>query len=620
MNRHSIYYSSDAYTWLHTDNKQSSFKNNIISESLDYLPSGPLEAALVNLTITLKQKIEKGSKALQLGVRSTLQKDSSIRGSGYDNIIYTFTILPSSKRTINYEIPTTQHIYLQTTRTNLEKAAFQIINLEDNKLFSEIDYSPKATFLEVAVQPHTMTSNAMILSSNDPSCIRNCANKNMNFTTYLPEQLSYQGQTWAVVCKGLQTTGKFWNVQDDTFTVKYIKEEEEEEGEEEEEELSPAKKLKKNRISISNEQVVSCAIGLWKSTSIFNIRSQYKSTPIPAGEYDNIEKLVQALNNSLQPLIVSGSELVKIEFNPTNDGKMLLELRFVLDDDPRTSQVSLKIPSELSRILGYSNSHAHDHKPKEFQFEMSNNTTVTFQSDYTYQNYEPTAVAATTVEEQMDTAVATSSSSSSSFEETTIILKQGYYRTRLEVVEWLNSELKAHGIKTVSFDITKSQVTGKLSPATKIITPRTRNTSTNNKERLILSPKLAKMLGFTNDIRQQYSVDLGVFNSNPVSQHGEDLNVGLPSNLLVNMDVVETRVVGDKHLPVIQAICIGHQHQGGEGHPAICHFVFRENNSVLLDTKLFSKVKITITDINGVPVKAEQDFPTIIHLSFVKYG
>ena len=607
--RHSIYYSSDAYTWLHTDNKQSSFKNNINSESLNYLPSGPLEVALVNLTITLKQKIQKGSKALQLGVRSTLQKDISIRGSGYDNIIYTFTILPSSKRTINYEIPTTQHIYLQTTRANLEKAAFQIINLEDNKLFSEIDYSPNATFLEVTVQPHTMTSNAMILSSNDPSCIRNCANKNMNFTTYLPEQLSYQGQTWAVVCKGLQTTGKFWNVQDDTFTVKYIKEKEEEE--EEEEELSPAKKLKKNRISISNEQVVSYIIGLQKSTSIFNIRGQYKSTPIPAGEYDNIEKLVQALNNSLQSLI--GSELVKIEFKSTTDGKMLLELGFVLDDDSRTSEVILTIPSELSRILGYSDSY----EQKQFQCNM-NNTTVTFQSDYTYQNYEPTAVAATTVEEQMDTAAATSSSSSSSssFEETTIILEQGYYRTRLEVVEWLNKELKAHGIETASFDITRSQVTGKLSAATKIIIPR--NTFTNNKESLILSPKLAKMLGFTNDTRQQYSVDLGVFNSNPVSQYAEDLNVGLPSNLLVNMDVVETRVVGDKHLPVIQAIYIGHQ--GGEGHPAICHFVFRENNPVLLDTKLFSKVKITITDINGVPVKAEQDCPTIIHLSFVKYG
>ena len=614
MNRHSIYYSSDAYTWMHTDNKQSSFKNNIISESLNYLPSGPLEVALVNLTITLKEKIQKGSEseALQLGVRSTLQKDISIRGSGYDNIIYTFTILPSSKRTINYEIPTTQHVYLQTTRANLEKAAFQIINLKDNKLCSEIDYSPKATFIEVAVQPHTMTSNAMILSSNDASCIRNCANKNMNFTTYLPEQLAYQGQTWAVVCKGLQTTGKFWNVQDDTFTVKYIKEKEEEEKEEEE--LFPAKKLKKNRISIIDEQVVSY-IGLQRQIDGQSTSLHGRSKSIPAGEYDNIEKLVETLNNCLHPLIGIVSELVKIEFKPTTDGKMLLELGFVLDDYSSTSEVILTIPSELSRILGYSNFK----EQKEFQFEI-NNTTVTFQSGHTYQNYELTAVAAATVEEQMDTDTAVDTSSSSrSFEETTIILEQGYYRTRLEVVNWLNNELKAHEIETVSFDITKGQVTGKLSAATKIrITQPQRNTSTSNKERLILSPKLAKMLGFTNDIRQQYSVDLDAFNSNQVSQHGEDLNVGLPSNLLVNMDVVETRVVGDKHLPVIQAIHIGHQ--GGEDQPAICHFVFRENNHVLLDTKLFSKVKITITDINGVPVKAEQDYPTIIHLSFVKYG
>ena len=56
MKQH-IYYSSTAYLNEFSENKNSSFKNNIGIQNLNYIAKEPLEAALVNLSFTLKEKI-----------------------------------------------------------------------------------------------------------------------------------------------------------------------------------------------------------------------------------------------------------------------------------------------------------------------------------------------------------------------------------------------------------------------------------------------------------------------------------------------------------------------------------------------------------------------------------
>ena len=601
MNRVRIYYSSDAYTPEYSENKQSSFRSNITPQNLDYLPSDdPLEVALVNLTITLKETIA-DNEAKQLGVRSNLPKVSNIRGSGYDNIIYTFTILPTkTKLTHNYEIPTTQHIYLRTTRRNLEKATFQIIDLKENKVFTNIDNSTQATQIEVAVQPHTIMSpsNSMILSSDDVISAKrtNDNNTNMNFTTYLPERLEYQGQKWAVVCKGLQTTGKIYNVQDDTFTLTYTKMLQYEEED--------AQQLAK-KISVSPSQTVSYT-HQWLAPVGAVAPSFGESVTVPAGDYVNIEHLVQVLNESLV-----GGRMEWLEFRP-NDGKMLLKSAWLTSKQTGEKmedglleggtiglekKATLTITPELSRILGYSSSNS----TQGFEFNILTGGT-TLQSAYPYQVVEEEG------EQQMDT---------SSYEETTMILPQGYYRTRLDVLTALNNQLEEETQAAARFHIAPSvgglqQFSGPSTVKTKIIS----NGSTAA-ESFTLSPKLAKMLGFTNVLREEgYFVPLGKLSRSIVAAHYEDLHVGLPSNLIVNMDVVQTQAVGNKHLPVLQTIYIDRNRTA----PAICHFVFRENNQVLLNTKLFSKVKITITDMNGSPVKAVGDYPTIVHLTFTRLG
>ena len=536
QNRVRIYYPSDAYTSEYSENKQSSFRSNIISENLNYLPSeGPLEVALVNLTITLKEKI---AKPYQLGVRSSLPKVASIRGSGYDKIIYTFTIQPTkSKLTFNYDIPTAQHIYLQTTRENLEKATFQIIDLKENKVFTNIDNSAQATLIEVAVQPHSTmtTSNTMILSSDTPTEMIT-TNTNMNFTTYLPEQLNYQGESWAVICKGLQTTGKIFNVQDDTFTLKYTK------------------MASTPKISLSDDQTV----GLKVLTQHAPI--DVGRVTVLAGEYDNIEHLVTVLNEKL-------AHLHGLGFQTLPNKK--LELKFIWPTET-DEQLALTITSELARILGYSRSQG------STTFNMGANTII--ESDYSYVEGEA-----------MDTSI-------------TMILKQAYYKSRVDVLTALNNQLAE-----------KTRVLARFNTPTAPTRTRIISNGSTTEESFTLSPKLAKMLGFTNVLQEEeYSVNLGTTTTIKAA-YDEDLHVGLPSNLIVNMDVVQTQTVGNKHLPVLQTIFIDGHRPGG-----ICHFDFRENNQALLNIKLFSKVKITITDINGVPVKADPTYPTIIHLKFTR--
>ena len=97
-----IYYSAAAYSNIHEENTNSSFRNTINTSSLNYLPQEPLEAAIISLSFTLKSKIT--HQSLQLGIRSSISKDFCINGSSFDNILYTFTLQASLKTNVSEDI------------------------------------------------------------------------------------------------------------------------------------------------------------------------------------------------------------------------------------------------------------------------------------------------------------------------------------------------------------------------------------------------------------------------------------------------------------------------------------------------------------------------------------
>ena len=119
----------------------------------------------------------------------------------------------------------------------------------------------------------------------------------------------------------------------------------------------------------------------------------------------------------------------------------------------------------------------------------------------------------------------------STFQEVSIILVPGLYKTRQDVVQFLNSELKTHKIDvTFQANYSTTRLTSKF--VFDENAGYTRDKSTVN---LSLSSNLARMLGFTIN-NQPVNIDL-LTTPNTISTFDENLNIGLPSTILVNMNI-----------------------------------------------------------------------------------
>ena len=216
-----IYYTSTAFTSVHPDNQNSKFRNSINFHSLSYLPENVLQASVASITFTLKQRNQ--SENFQLGLRSNIPDAFCIRNSFYDNIMYTFTLLPSLKTTVVYPIPASQFIYFNTTKERLCQASFEIIDLSTNQPFDLINGSIDPTLIEIIVRNQTMSSFQILLESSDSESLKIFPeNHNMNFTIQLPERKELQNENWTCIAKAIQITGDIFNVQDSSFYIHYL--------------------------------------------------------------------------------------------------------------------------------------------------------------------------------------------------------------------------------------------------------------------------------------------------------------------------------------------------------------------------------------------------------------
>ena len=514
----------------------------------------------MSLSFTLKKKIT--SESYQLGVRSNIPKDFCIRGSSFDNIIYTFTLLPSVKSNVSYSIPPTQHIYFATSLESLASAKFEIINLATNQLFTEIDGSQDPTFIEIAVKSKKMTTVPVLLQSEDEvskSIYSN--NHNMNFTSTLPMRLELQGETWSVITKGVQLTGALFNIQDQTFNVEYTQY------------FTEKTNIVEDGQTL-NQQVINYQQYFHydgDNDMIDMDTVKIREFTLPDRFYSSRQNIITEINTGLT------NQGIEVQFE-IQGGKTILQSTFIFDDEKylkHRSSAILSISSELAEILGYEST----------DFDVLNNRSW----------ISPNGLNISKVD-------------TNSVKQLKIIVPPGFYQKKKEIVDYLNTQLQQNKIPTQFLNLT---------PGTKIVSSFRMNSNRydqdQSKASLKISPRLAIMLGFTIE-NQELEMNL-LTTSNLTSSYEENLNIGLPTNLLVHMDIVQSRVVGRHQFPVIQMLNIGRQHMKQK----ILHFVVRENNIALLVTKLFSEIKIKITDIEGKEILARNDYPTIIHLNFVKW-
>lgn len=570
MKQH-IYYSSTAYLNEFSENKNSSFKNNIGIQNLNYIAKEPLEAALVNLSFTLKEKIS--DRNLQLGVRSSIQLDADIRASNYDRIIYTFIINSSKKTSINYEVPSTQYIYFPTTKEHLSRAKFEIVDLSTNELLSDIDYSSNPTLIEIAARRRKMPSFSMILESGDArSQELFMHNNNMNFTTCLPERLELQGESWAVICKGVQITGSLWNVQDKSFSVKYLQ-------------YFSRKDKTPSSINIEREQkIFYVQYFVHRKTGGTEMKS-YKRGQIvvSTGSYRDRKDIVNLINTEMK------EKKFPAEFS-TRDDKTILTSTLSFDADiysESQSKAEITVTSELSKILGYSDSDTN----KQFNLIEPNTPDWTSSFSSPVEDFPQEA-------EHIDI---------DTFQEFEFFLPPYSYKTTKAVTDSINDQLNKSGVPVIfTTNVKSTKITSNVSFDT------SRYERDSSKATLSLSPNLSNMLGFTSE-KQAFEMNM-LTTSSVTSEYEEQINAGLPLNLIVQLDLVQTRVVGQRHLPILQSLYVSKSLT----RPNILHFAVRENNVALLETKLFSQINVKITDIDGNVIRASNDYPTILHLNFMK--
>ena len=134
---------------------------------------------------------------------------------------------------------------------------------------------------------------------------------------------------------------------------------------------------------------------------------------------------------------------------------------------------------------------------------------------------------------------------------------------------------------------------------------------------LTISSNLANMLGFTN---ANESVEFEFINNENKDDVGygktkfePNLNIGLPTNFLVLLDVLETQAVGCHHFPLLQLLNIP-----SSSSQTVHNYQLRENNVAFLMIKMFTRMNIKITNVHGEEIKADNDLPTIVHLDFTQ--
>ena len=194
-----------------------------------------------------------------------------------------------------------------------------------------------------------------------------------------------------------------------------------------------------------------------------------------------------------------------------------------------------------------------------------------------------------------------------SIKEYKLVVKPGYYRSKKILTDILNEQLKEMGIRVVFIpnNFTKLKSLIHFNDSTYI---REKSLTT-----ITLSPNIANFLGFSNG-KEEINFNL-LEEHTWVAQWDENLNIGLPSNLFVQMDLLSSRIVGRNYFPILQLLNINKD----KVKQKIIHFIIRENNSAHLKTKCFSKINVKISDSTGKVVKGENDFPTILHLNFINF-
>ena len=318
-----ICFVSDSYNDLFPSNTSTQFHSSVQLSLLEYLTpfSENIEFCIKTISFYLEDPLP---KAGVFGLRSSLARDSIIRGSSRDSIVTLFTIERTNNPT-EVKISINNKIFLLTTKQRISEAYFEIINLETNRIIPSSNI--RSSVIEVFVKSSRLNRMrppfTMLLQSNDVKSKETYPeNTNMKFSIVLVERMEFS-LNWTVVLKGLSMTSGIFNVQDDTFSVSFVDYTHQDD--------SPLSGLSRS----SNE-----------TPFIF------KSFTLPPGLYSTEEEMFSPLNEWMK------RENIKLNFIFSVNRKRVQLMRTDKVQYAPNRRVELKLSRNLSIALGFYNREA----------------------------------------------------------------------------------------------------------------------------------------------------------------------------------------------------------------------------------------------------------------------
>ena len=204
-----IYFVSNLHDEHYPNNTRSKFSTCIHPSCLSYISDGPIEAAVIAVSIDYSGL----SNGESLGIRSNICQPI-ISSSEFDALLCWFDVDTKDDNSIIHK-SFMNPAFFPTTKEQLANANFEIIDLKNKKTPNFSTGSP--TFIIVAVKrqiPRMKTPFNVLL---DSGCLVSKTyfpnNNGMEFTIQLPKRLEFR-KDWIVALKSISFTNTFYNIYD----------------------------------------------------------------------------------------------------------------------------------------------------------------------------------------------------------------------------------------------------------------------------------------------------------------------------------------------------------------------------------------------------------------------
>ena len=128
------------------------------------------------------------------------------------------------------------------------------------------------------------------------------------------------------------------------------------------------------------------------------------------------------------------------------------------------------------------------------------------------------------------------------------------------------------------------------------------------------SPYLAKILGFTKEVKKENFSVLMYSNFTTKTSHPPNINFLSPKTIIVNSDIVEDTIFGGERVKLLKVIPNKMERIGD-----VIQYEFIQDEFVSLGTSEFNRIKISICDVSGQNLRVDyKEIPTRVQLEFRK--